>query len=409
MRPLIESDTNSLRSKGEEDGLDVPSSREADISVIVPVYNEQDSLNQLSEAIRSVMSDMDYRYELIFIDDGSTDETPARIETLAAGAANVRCITFRRNFGKAAALDAGFKAATGRYVVTMDGDLQDDPREIPNFLDALRDGKDVVSGWKLVRHDPIDKTLPSRIFNRVVGRLSGVKLNDFNCGYKAYRAEALQGLSLYGELHRFIPVILYWRGYSIGEIPVNHHPRQFGQSKYGFSRLLKGGLDFLGVMLNTRFATRPLHVFGGAGLVFGFAGFGILTYLSVLWMAGLGPIGDRPLLLFGMLLVMTAFQFITIGLLGEFIQRQGAGRECRYTIGSRLNFEQRPDAKDSMDRQLADAARLLAGAAQRMKEDNRNERHDHSARHHEATHQEIHQSQPASPHEPRSLSRRAGG
>lgn len=407
IRHSAERDVGTLRSP-DEVGRAARSDERPEISIIVPVYNEQDSLLQLSESIRSVMAGMDCAYELIFIDDGSTDKTPARLETLAAAAASTRCITFRRNFGKAAALDAGFKAASGRYVVTMDADLQDDPQEIPKFMDALREGNDVVSGWKFVRHDPIDKTLPSRIFNSVVGRLSGVRLNDFNCGYKAYRAQALEGLSLYGELHRFIPVLLHWRGYRIGEVRVNHHPRQFGQSKYGISRLLKGGLDFLGVMLNTRFATRPLHVFGGAGLIFGLAGFGILTYLTFLWMAGLGPIGDRPLLLFGMLLVMTAFQFITIGLLGEFIQRQGAGRERRYTIGSTLNFEQRPEAEGTMDRQLTDAAQLLAEAARHMKEDNRHERHDHSARYDEAAHQEIHKPQSASSHEPRSLSRRAG-
>lgn len=407
MRPLTEPDLETFGSD-RNSGPDAHSSGQPMISIVVPVYNEQDSLFQLSDLIQSVMLDMDCSFELIFIDDGSTDETPARLRDLAAKSGNIRCISFRRNFGKAAALDAGFRAASGQYVITMDADLQDDPKEIPKFIDALRDGNDVVSGWKYVRHDPIDKTLPSRVFNGVVGRLSGVRLNDFNCGYKAYRAEALEGLSLYGELHRFIPVLLHWRGYSIGEVRVNHHPRQFGESKYGFSRLLKGGLDFLGVMLNTRFATRPLHVFGGAGLVFGLAGFGILTYLTALWMAGLGPIGNRPLLFFGMLLVMTAFQFVTIGLLGEFIQRQGAGRERRYTIGSVLNFEQRRDAADSMDRQLADASHLLAEVAQRMREDNFDERHDNSARHDETAHQEIHESQPASQVEPGTLSRRAG-
>ncbi len=389
MRPLTDNNIEAFASS-EGNGSDTRLSGGPDISIVVPVYNEQDSLFQLGESIRSVMADMDCRYELIFIDDGSTDETPARLKALAAGSTDVRCITFRRNFGKAAALDAGFRAASGRYVVTMDADLQDDPREIPKFIEALQKGYDVVSGWKFIRHDPIDKTLPSRVFNGVVGRLSGVQLNDFNCGYKAYRAEALDDLSLYGELHRFIPVLLHWRGYRIGEVPVNHHPRRFGRSKYGASRLLKGGLDFLGVMLNTRFATRPLHVFGGAGLIFGLCGFGILAYLTVLWLVGMGPIGNRPLLFFGMLLVMTAFQFITIGLLGEFIQRQGAGRERRYTIGSTLNFEPRPDAGDTLDRQLADAAHLLAEAARCMKEDNRNERHDHPARHDETARQQIH-------------------
>ncbi len=352
-----------------------------EISIVVPVFNEQDSLVPLCEQIAAVMDEVCRSYEILFIDDGSTDATPKRLETLASADERIRCITFRRNFGKAAALDAGFSAASGHIVITMDADLQDDPSEIPNFLDALDQGYDVVSGWKLVRNDPLNKTLPSRVFNRVVSRLSGVRLNDFNCGFKAYRAEALEGLSLYGELHRFIPVLLYWRGYRIGEIPVNHHARQFGQSKYGFSRLLKGGLDFLGVMLNTRFATRPLHVFGGAGLVFGLLGFAILFYLTVLWFAGLGPIGNRPLLLFGMLLVMTAFQFVTIGLLGEFIQRQGAGKERRYTIASVQNLDDAVAVETATDRQISNAVQLLNIAARRMKEGQHDERHDDTSGH----------------------------
>ncbi len=300
-------------------------------------------------------------YELIFIDDGSTDASRERLREMADADRRVRCILFRRNFGKAAALDAGFAAATGDIVITMDADLQDDPAEIPNFIAALEDGHDVVSGWKVVRHDPLNKTLPSRIFNVVVGRLSGIRLHDFNCGFKAYRAEALHGLSLYGELHRFIPVLLHWCGFRIGEIRVKHRARQFGQSKYGIGRLLKGGLDLLGVLLNTRFATRPLHVFGATGLLFGVLGIAILTYLSALWMAGLGPIGDRPLLLFGMLMVMSAFQFLTIGLLGEFIQRQGAGKERRYSIETTYNLV-------ATDEDIQAAASQLAALGRRMRE-----------------------------------------
>ena len=378
------------------------------ISIVVPVYNEQDSLFQLSELIQSVMGVSGRDYELIFVDDGSTDETPSKLDTLSAQNSHIRCIRFRRNFGKAAALDAGFRAASGQYIITMDADLQDDPREIPKFLKALESGLDVVSGWKFVRHDPIDKTLPSRIFNSIVGRLSGVRLHDFNCGYKAYRAEALENLSLYGELHRFIPVLLHWRGFRIGEVQVNHQPRQFGQSKYGASRLLKGGLDFLGVMLNTRFATRPLHVFGGAGLIFGALGFAILCYLTGIWMIGAGPIGDRPLLLLGMLLVMTAIQFVTIGLLGEFIQRQGAGRERRYTIALKQNMNAQKSGETATERQIAEAAQMLAEAAERMKEEIRDERHDDPPRYDGPAYQQIHESQSAASSEPRKVSRRAG-
>jgi glycosyltransferase involved in cell wall biosynthesis len=370
------------------------------VSIVVPVFNEEDSLALLCERIRSAMAVEGHDYEIIFVDDGSTDRSPERLRDLAASSDNVRCITFRRNFGKAAALDAGFAAASGEFVITMDADLQDDPQEIPNFIAKLDEGYDVVSGWKRVRNDPAHKTAPSRVFNLVVGRLSGVKLNDFNCGFKAYRAEALEGLSLYGELHRFIPVLLHWRGFRIGEIPVNHHARQFGRSKYGFNRLLKGGLDFLGVMLNTRFATRPLHVFGAAGAVFGLVGTAILFYLCVLWFLGLGPIGDRPLLMLGMLLVMTSFQFITIGLLGEFIQRQGTRPNQAYAVKATQNLERQTPVEIPMARRLAEVAR-------RMREGYADEYDDHSTRHDGPSHREVQQSEPAAPSQPRPLSRRA--
>ncbi|MGI9370353.1 MAG: glycosyltransferase family 2 protein [Ruegeria sp.] len=379
-----------------------PKTGNPEISIVVPVFNEEESLIPLCEQLHTVMHEIAFEFEIIFVDDGSTDASPQRLDALADQYDYVCCISFRRNFGKAAALDAGFRVARGEIVITMDADLQDDPHEIPNFLAALRDGNDVVSGWKFVRNDPVNKTLPSKVFNRVVSRLSGVNLNDFNCGFKAYRAEALQDLSLYGELHRFIPVLLHWRGYRIGEISIKHHARQFGESKYGYSRLLKGGLDFLGVMLNTRFATRPLHVFGGAALVFGLFGLGILTYLTAIWFAGLGPIGNRPLLMLGMLLVMTSFQFVTIGLLGEFIQRQGAARERRYTIGKTRNLENL-----GFDPETS-AARQLARAARRMKEEIEYESDDNPARHDGASHSEVHEPQSVASSEPGKVSRRAG-
>ena len=309
------------------------------VSIVIPVFNEEDSVEQLHAEICAVFETLEQDVEIIFVDDGSSDQTPQRLADLCAQNASTRLIRFRRNFGKAAALDAGFDVARGEIVFTMDADLQDDPAEIPNFIAALDRGLDVVSGWKHKRNDPLDKTLPSKLFNHVVARLSVVRLNDFNCGFKAYRAEALEGLNLYGELHRFIPVLLHWKGFAIGEIPVNHRARQFGKSKYGFSRLFKGGLDFLGVMLNTRYATRPLHVFGGAAFLLGGIGFAILTYLSTIWLLGAGPIGNRPLLLLGILMVMTSFQFITIGLLGEFIQHQGASRQVRYQIRETQNLQ----------------------------------------------------------------------
>ena len=329
------------------------------LSIIIPTFNEEESVTPLAEEIRRVVDAIGCDYELIFIDDGSTDATAAVLDEMARADAHVRIIQFRRNFGKAAALDAGFQVARGDIIFTMDADLQDDPAEIPSFLAKLDAGYDIVSGWKHVRHDPIDKTLPSKVFNGVVSRLSGVKLNDFNCGFKAYRAEAVQGLSLYGELHRFIPVLLHWDGFRVGQVAVNHRARQFGKSKYGMGRLFKGALDFLGVMLNTRFATRPLHVFGGAGMLFGGIGTAALAYLSVLWLIGAGPIGTRPLLFFGMLMVMTGFQFITIGLLGEFIQRQSAQPKRLFTVRDLKNFTPETLSTDHLVDELTRASARL--------------------------------------------------
>lgn len=320
-----------------KDQLENP--RTPNLSIIVPAKNEAKSVKPLATEIAAEMDRNNMAFELIFIDDGSTDDTQDVLFELAQANTNIRVIQFRRNFGKAAALQVGFQAARGDVIITMDADLQDDPAEIPKLLKKLDEGFDLVSGWKSVRHDPIDKTWPSKVFNRVVGWASGIKLNDFNCGFKVYRAVAVRDLALYGELHRFIPVLLHWDGFRVGEAPVNHRARKFGKSKYGLGRLFKGALDFLGVMLNTRFATRPLHVFGGVGSLFALIGLAALLYLTALWFIGEGPIGNRPLLFFGMLMVMTGLQFITTGLLGEFIQRQGAQPKRRFTIRSLHNFE----------------------------------------------------------------------
>jgi len=224
------------------------------------------------------------------------------LRQLSSARPQVAVIQFRRNFGKAAALDAGFRAASGDVVFTLDGDLQDDPAEISRFLDMLDQGYDVVSGWKETRRDPLDKRAPSKFFNFVVSRLSGLKLHDFNCGFKAYRAEAVRDLSLYGELHRFIPVLLHWRGFRVGEVPVRHRPRRHGRSKFGAARLFTGAMDLLTVILNTRYQTRPLHIFGAAGVLIGASGFAILSYLTVLWFLDAGAIGTRPLFFLGILL-----------------------------------------------------------------------------------------------------------
>lgn len=361
-RPINAAASNTVRPARMHHTAPPPAETTGLVSLVIPVLNEEESVERLHAEICDAFQDLPHDFEVIFVDDGSTDDTPGRLVTLCGRNQNVRLVRFRRNFGKAAALDAGFAVASGDIIFTMDADLQDDPAEIPNFIAALEGGLDVVSGWKHKRHDPLDKTLPSKLFNRVVGKLSGVRLNDFNCGFKAYRAEALNGLNLYGELHRFIPVLLHWRGFAIGEIPVNHRARQFGKSKYGFGRLFKGGLDFLGVMLNTRYATRPLHVFGGAAFLLGGIGFAILAYLSVLWAIGAGPIGNRPLLLLGILMVMTSFQFITIGLLGEFIQHQGASRQVRYQVRETANLGAAPAPTPQLVENLNRAAAIMKEA-----------------------------------------------
>ena len=331
------------------------------ISIVVPVFNEEESLERLFQEILTAAAPQTHALQVVFVDDGSSDGSVKLLRAMADAHPEITLIEFRRNFGKAAALDAGFKAARGDVVFTMDADLQDDPAEIPRFLEMIDDGYEVVSGWKQVRHDPLGKTLPSKVFNTVVSRMSGIKLNDFNCGFKAYTREAIQGLNLYGELHRFIPVLLHWQGFKVGELVVNHRPREFGVSKYGLERLFKGALDLVAVVLNTRYATRPLHVFGLMGAGLGVGGMAILSYLTVLWFAGLGPIGDRPLLMLGMLMVMSSLQFLTVGLLGEFIQRQNAGGERRYVIRRANVATAAPDVRSRIEKAEA-AAKLLKGA-----------------------------------------------
>jgi len=237
------------------------------LSLVIPLYNEAESLEQLYREIGDVAKTNSYDIEIIFVDDGSTDPSWAVVEKLAASDSRVRGIQFRRNFGKAAALQAGFNAAKGELVLTMDADLQDDPREIPDFLRYIDTGLDVISGWKQRRHDPWHKVFPSRIFNGMVSGLTGVKLHDHNCGMKCYRREVIENLPLYGERHRFIPVLAAAQGYKIGEKVVTHRARQFGHSKYGFARFFKGFLDMLTIWFLTKYGQRPQHLLGTIGLL----------------------------------------------------------------------------------------------------------------------------------------------
>jgi glycosyltransferase involved in cell wall biosynthesis len=258
--------------------------------------------------------------EIVVVDDGSRDGTWAATERLAkSGRHSIRALRLRRNFGKATALMVGGEAATGDIVVTMDGDLQDDPEELPRFLEAMEAGADLVSGWKKERNDPPSKTLPSWLFNRVTAWVSGIELHDFNCGYKAYRREIFDNVQLYGELHRYTPVLAHALGYRIAEIPVRHHARKFGSSKYGVKRFLRGFLDLLTVMMITRFAYRPSHLFGGIGMSLFALGALALVYLTGLKLFTGADIGDRPLLMFGVLLVIVGAQLLVFGLLAELI------------------------------------------------------------------------------------------
>jgi dolichol-phosphate mannosyltransferase len=288
------------------------------ISVVVPMHNEERSVALLYDELHSVFEPLDVPWEAILVDDGSTDGTFAALTRLHGTAGNVRVVRLRRNFGKAAALVAGFDQAHGDIVVTMDGDLQDDPAEIPRLLAKLDEGFDLVSGWKAHRRDPLSRRILSRIFNRATGILSGVRLHDMNCGLKAYRAEVVHGLRLYGELHRFVPVLAHYRGFRIAELPVNHRPREHGRSRYGIERYLRGFLDLLTVSFIGRYRHRPLHLFGGLGLILGFIGTAILIYLTVLKILG-HAIGHRPLLMLGVLLVVIGLQFFSLGLISEMI------------------------------------------------------------------------------------------
>lgn len=288
------------------------------LSIVVPAYNEEESINELIKQVNTVCGKNDFTYELIFIDDGSTDKTLSVIETASETNSNIKAISFRRNFGKSAALSEGFKQSKGEIIITMDADLQDDPEEIVNLVDKINTGYDLISGWKKKRFDPISKTLPSKFFNYVTSKLSGIRLHDFNCGLKAYRRQVTRSFKVYGEMHRFLPVLAYWQGFRVSEIVVQHHARKYGYSKFGARRFFSGFFDLLTVLFITKYKRKPMHIFGFAGLICLIIGGSILSYLTIIWFMGQG-IGNRPILLFGVLFSIVGVQFIGIGLLGELI------------------------------------------------------------------------------------------
>ncbi len=289
-----------------------------DVTVIVPVYNEEESIDPLYNELKPVLNGLKKQYEIIFVNDGSTDGSRQILRKLNKRDRNLRVIEFRRNFGKSAALAEGFRKAEGEIVITLDGDLQDDPREIPAFISKINEGFDLVVGWKHKRRDPLTKRIPSKIFNALTVYLTGVKVHDSNCCFKAYRREAVEKLKIYGELHRYIPALLHWKGYRVTEIKVKHRKRIYGKTKYGVMRLFKGLLDLITVKFLISYANRPLHFFGGMGMISFLLGSAVGIYLMYLKFLNYA-IGDRPLLILAVLLIILGMQFISIGLLGEMI------------------------------------------------------------------------------------------
>ena len=302
------------------------------LSVIVPVKDEAETLAELYRLLVAALTAAGRPFELIFVDDGSVDQSFPVLRGLFEQDPRVRVVKLLRNFGKSAALAAGFERAQGEVVITLDGDLQDDPKEIPQFLRKLEEGYDLVSGWKKLRRDPLGRRLQSRLFNLVAARLSGIEIHDFNCGFKAYRREALSRLQLYGELHRYIPALLGAQGFRVTEIEVEHHPRRAGKSKYGLGRIPRGLLDLLTVLFLTQYARRPLHLFGGAGLLSFVVGAAFLCYLSVLWLMGQRPIGTRPLFMGGIMLLLLGAQILSLGLLAELVTHLAHRREAPYLV-----------------------------------------------------------------------------
>jgi glycosyltransferase involved in cell wall biosynthesis len=330
------------------------------ISVVVPVYNERESLAALHGELARCAAGLGTAAEFLLIDDGSRDGSWDEIRRLVEADPRVRGIRLRRNFGKAAALTAGFRAARGKIILTLDADLQDDPAEIPRFLAGLDEGLDVISGWKKVRHDPWHKVGPSRVFNALVSWLTGCHLHDHNCGFKAYRRPVLDEVDIYGELHRFIPVLAEARGFRVGEIVVNHRPRRFGRSKYGLSRLFKGFLDLLTVRFLTGFHQRPAHALGIFGLILlGLGGAGLL-YLAVLWMLGDRPIGTRPMLVYSAVALGVGVQLVCLGVLAELITSYNIRAHPTYSVAERLEAKGDPlgDEAPPGDGAFAAASRL---------------------------------------------------
>ena len=322
------------------------------LSIIIPVFNESASLIELHAEIDRACSTGGLEAEIIFVDDGSSDSSWNVVREIAAGDARVRGLRFRRNFGKAAALSAGMQAARGELICMMDADLQDDPAEIPALLARIAAGCDVVNGWKRRRHDPWHKVFPSRVFNLMVSRLTGLDLHDHNCGLKCFRREVSQEIRLYGELHRFIPVLAHARGFKVAELEVHHRPRRFGHSKYGVRRFVRGFLDLLTVKFLTGFGQRPQHMLGAVGLLFCTLGSLGMAYLAAIWLLThlpphfqFEPIGSRPLLAYSAAALLLGAQLMSLGFLAELIVAYTGRETDGYSIAEKLGPRERPEGE----------------------------------------------------------------
>jgi len=306
------------------------------ISIVVPLFNEEESLVELHERLSKAVCSLEKPIEFLFIDDGSTDNSMQVLSELHNKDPQVRVVQFRRNYGKSAALALGFKEARGEFIVTLDADLQDEPYEIPNLVKKLEEGFDLVSGWKKIRKDPFIKKNTSKLFNYVTREMTGLRIHDINCGLKAYRREVTETVNVYGQLHRFLPVLAQWQGFKVGEVVVKHNPRKYGITKFGASRFIAGFFDLVTVLFITRYTKRPLHLFGLIGLVSFAVGVGISAYLAVERLLLGKYLSDRPLLFLGILAIIVGVQFVSIGLLGEMItesRKDNTDYSIKKTLG----------------------------------------------------------------------------
>jgi glycosyltransferase involved in cell wall biosynthesis len=323
-----------------------------EISLIIPLLNEQDSLRELHASLTTVLCKFGREYEIILIDDGSRDQSAAIIEELhAQDDQHVKLIQFRMNYGKSAALAAGFSAAAGEYIITMDADLQDEPEEIPRLIAKLEEGYDLVSGWKKVRRDPLSKRMASKVYNLFTSMFSGIRLHDFNCGLKAYRREVVKTMSVYGELHRYLPVIAHRNGFRVTEMVVTHHQRKYGKSKFGAARFFRGAFDLMTITFLTKYKKRPLHLFGLMGFLTFAAGCIISGILAYERLFANKFLSNRPLLFLGVLLIIVGIQFFSIGLLGEMITAIRKDSDA-YLVRKSLGWEGAANDPASMHQQM---------------------------------------------------------